>query len=143
MGQRHLATGGADPFIGASMEKECTCTFAQRMVGDGCEVCNPAYALEMASESLNELRIEHDRLLADAKWLYSGWLAEHREHAEVMLLHEQFPPNVCPICQLFEAFREKWIDELDVAACNDCGSLAASEVVDGHCVHCGGLALEN
>ena len=34
---------------------ECTCTFAQRLVGDGCEVCNPSKALEYANEAIAEL----------------------------------------------------------------------------------------
>lgn len=29
---------------------ECKCTFAQKMVGDGCDICNPGY-IESLSET--------------------------------------------------------------------------------------------
>lgn len=38
-------------------EKQCLCTFSQRMVGDGCYVCNPELAAELESEA-QQLDIE-------------------------------------------------------------------------------------
>jgi hypothetical protein len=32
-------------------EKECMCTFVQRLNGDGCEVCNPKQAIELIKEA--------------------------------------------------------------------------------------------
>lgn len=37
-------------------EKACKCTMHQSMVGDGCEVCNPALALEYAKDQIAELK---------------------------------------------------------------------------------------
>lgn len=34
----------------------CKCNFREKMVGDGCEVCNPAKALEYAKEEIERLR---------------------------------------------------------------------------------------
>lgn len=35
---------------------ECRCSFAKRLTGDGCEICNPAKALEYAKEEIKRLR---------------------------------------------------------------------------------------
>jgi len=34
---------------------ECKCTFAQKMVGDGCMWCNPTMQFEIYEEEINEL----------------------------------------------------------------------------------------
>ena len=34
---------------------ECNCNIRQKLVGDGCSVCNPALALELANETLAAL----------------------------------------------------------------------------------------
>jgi hypothetical protein len=34
----------------------CKCTLAQRTVGDGCEICNPAKALDYAKDTIDDLQ---------------------------------------------------------------------------------------
>ena len=41
---------------------ECNCTFTQYMVGDGCEICNPAKALEYAKETIKDQQAEIEHL---------------------------------------------------------------------------------
>ena len=41
---------------------ECKCTFTQYMVGDGCEICNPAKALEYTKETIKDQQAEIERL---------------------------------------------------------------------------------
>jgi hypothetical protein len=40
-------------------EGKCTCTMSQRLNGDGCEVCNPQMAIEIARE--NAKGADHER----------------------------------------------------------------------------------
>lgn len=42
----------------------CLCTYAQKMTGDGCEICNPSKAIEYAEETIKDLRIELDKAYA-------------------------------------------------------------------------------
>jgi len=32
---------------------DCKCTFAQKMVGDGCDICNPDYQKQLQEEAEN------------------------------------------------------------------------------------------
>lgn len=47
--------------------QECRCNFREKMVGDGCEVCNPAKALEYAKGTIATLEKQCDELLELAK----------------------------------------------------------------------------
>ena len=48
---------------------ECKCDLRTRLVGDGCEVCNPTKALEYAKETICDLEGDICALLADIKSL--------------------------------------------------------------------------
>lgn len=39
--------------------KKCECTLAEKLVGDGCEVCNPSLALEYAQDTIADLEKEN------------------------------------------------------------------------------------
>lgn len=69
-----------DPLDGRS---KCKCSLRVRLVGDGCEFCNPAKSLEYAKETIAELEAERDKLAAlldDAISLFA--MDEYRSPAE-------------------------------------------------------------
>ena len=41
---------------------KCKCNLHHRLAGDGCEVCNPALALEYAKQTIDEYAAEIERL---------------------------------------------------------------------------------
>ena len=60
-------------------KRECTCTMAQRLTGDGCSVCNPAYALEMAEETIKDLEsgVEELKGLKEIQGQDGNWNHDH------------------------------------------------------------------
>ena len=56
---------------------ECKCSFRQYMVGDGCDVCNPAKALEYARETMADLQAHRDMLAAALHRLIAVYEVSH------------------------------------------------------------------
>lgn len=64
---------------------ECSCSLRVKLVGDGCEVCNPAKALEYAKDTIedleSQLRETEDcsTLSTDVMQELTNWLVHHEE----------------------------------------------------------------
>ena len=49
---------------------QCKCTMVQSLLGDGCDACNPEYALDMAKQTIEDLEgqvAELEKALSDIK----------------------------------------------------------------------------
>lgn len=50
--------------LNAAPRPDCKCKFAQHMLGDGCEQCNPAKALEYVRSTMADLEAHRNMLAA-------------------------------------------------------------------------------
>lgn len=81
---------------------ECKCTFAKKLTGDGCEVCNPAKALEYAKEEIELLTAERDALKKDAeRYRYIRCGCSHDDMYRLVDLH----------CEQFDAVIDKAMEQ--------------------------------
>ncbi len=46
------------PIHGFRIKKECQCDMRTKLVGDGCDICNPELALDHAKEAIEDLEGE-------------------------------------------------------------------------------------
>lgn len=90
---------------------ECTCSLHHKLVGDGCQVCNPARALEYMIEG-QQAEIEHLRglLLRARKFVEDDVLM-----ASAMTRHAPLPPEQQAAHDSTESLSEILLRDIDAA----------------------------
>lgn len=67
---------------------ECKCDLRTKMVGDGCEVCNPAKALEYAKMTIDDLEQDNARLVGHLRWCVK-MLSPFKETAQLSAIRKE------------------------------------------------------
>jgi hypothetical protein len=71
------------------------CSWREQLVGDGCEVCNPALALEYAKQTIEDLRAEVEALRTGFERLVLLYESEQEQDLCVRpaWVRDLLPPN--------------------------------------------------
>lgn len=84
---------------------ECFCRLREKALGDGCQICNPEMALDVANDLIAELRAENEHLNTEintkAEW--NMWYFEQIEDLKAELAESQKQ------CTMLREFRDNCV----------------------------------